>query len=462
MVPSRRAYLTALAATLAGCSSGPGTPATDSPVDPPETPTGSPSPTPTDDPERLPADDPALAWAVRLPKAVEHSPAVDSEAGLVYVGVGENRIGTPTPGDEGTRGGLYALDAADGSLAWSVATDAPVLDELVVHDGRVHAVAGYSSGYTGVDQQVLAYGADGERAWASTPHGKFLRIVAADARRVFVGTGDDALGSGGETLFAVGPDGETAWSREAGDAMAGTVEEGTLFYSVAGVALAAYYVGDGSSRWQVEGEPLGNPVRSVTVAGGLCFTELPDQPDRGYPLVARSIVDGTERWRYDAAPASGENYVPTGVANVPQSVSSTTMENGVVATEHGGTVSSLRAGEEAWTFTADAGVRDGPVVGDGIYVGDVGGTVYALRADDGTVRWRASVPRAPHLQPLADGVLAPTPRREGTATVASFGHDGTERWRYETLRELYPPAVAGNWVYATTADGTVLAFASEE
>jgi outer membrane protein assembly factor BamB len=443
-MPSRRTYLTALAATLAGCAGAPSAP-------------GSPTP---DESEPLPADDPALAWAVRLPDVVEHPPAVDPGTGLIYVGVGENRITTPTPGGDAPGGALYALDVADGSVAWSDQTEAPVVREPVVQDGRVHAVTGGSTGYTGVDQRVLAYDADGDRLWATAPRDRFLVVVAATPGRLFVGTRDDALSHEGETLFAVAPDGSTAWRREAGDALAGAVEGSRLLYSDAGLGLSAYDTADGTPLWQADGEPLGNPTTPITTAGGLCFTESSERTDDGYPLVARLLADGTERWRYSTASASGENYVPVGVADVPTDLG-TTMANPVVVTGFGGTVSYVRAGEAAWTFTAEGKVRDGAAVGDGIYVGDDTGTVYALAAEDGAVRWRGALPKAAAVQPLADGVLAATPYHEKPRTVVSFRHDGTERWRYETDRRLFAPVVAESRVYATAEDGTVLAFASE-
>ncbi|WP_255151800.1 PQQ-binding-like beta-propeller repeat protein [Halorarius halobius] len=465
-MPSRRAYLTALAATvagLAGCSSDPGT---DGPADPPETPIGSesptdsPSPPPTpEEPERLPADDPALAWAVRLPETVEHPPTVDPETGRVYVGAGENRITTPTPGEDAPGGGIYALDAADGAVGWHETTDAPVVRRPVAHDGRVHAVTGHSTGYTGVDQRVLAYGAGGDRLWATTPRGKFLVVVAADGGRLFVGTRDDALGTGGETLFAVAPDGSTAWSREAGDAMGGAVDDGRLLYSDAGQDLAAYDATGGSELWAAGGEPLGNAETDIATAGALCFTESPERNEDGYPLVAHLLSTGEERWRYSTEPARGENYVPVSVADVPTDLG-TTMANPVVVAGLGGTVSYVRAGDASWTATTDERAT-GAVVGDGIYAGDQAGTVYALAADDGSVRWRASLPDAAYLQPLADGVLAATPYGDGGRTVASFHRDGTERWRYETGATTNEPVVAGNRAYATTEDGVVLAFADE-
>ncbi|WP_255198410.1 PQQ-binding-like beta-propeller repeat protein [Halorarius litoreus] len=467
-MPSRRSYLTALAAALAGCSAGPGTPGTDTPADPTDTP-ADPTDTPTgptesptpDGPRQLPADDPALAWAVRLPEVLEHPPAVDPDAGLVYVGGGENRITTPTPGGDAPRGSLDALDAEDGSVAWRTETDAPVVGSPVVHDGRVHVTTGRSTGYTGVDQRVRAYHAGGDRAWVTDPRGKFLEIVAAADGQLFVGTSDDALSHEGETLFAVGPDGSTAWSREAGDARAGTVEEEHLLYSDAGVGLTAYDTQAGTELWQADGEPLGNHEAPVATAGALCFTQATERNDDGYPVVARLLSTGEERWRFSTDPAGGENYVPVSVADVSTDLG-TTMANPVVVTSLGGRVSYVRAGDASWTFTADADTPDGAVVGDGIYVGDETGTVYALDAGDGSVRWRASLPEPAAVQPLADGVLATTPYNEGTRTVASFRHDGTERWRYEADGTLYDPVAVGNRVYATKKDGTVLAFASDE
>lgn len=461
---SRRALLASFAATLAGCTAGPGTPTTREPTATPDSspsPPKSSSPTPSDGVERLPADDPALAWAVRLPEPVANQPAVDPDGSRVYVGTGENRVGTPTADDrESTAGAVFSLRATDGRVAWRAATEAPVVEEPVVHDGRVHAVTGYSTGFSGRDQRIVAYGRDGTRQWATDPTNGFLSVVAENEGTLFVGTGDDALGVGGETLFAVEGNGDVRWEREAGDAMGATVADGRLLYSAGGQALASYDPADGTEGWQTPGEPLGNPTTSVAAFEGLCFTQSPEKAGEGYPLVARSTADGSEQWRYSTAPASGENFVPTGVANVPESIDAANYDHPLVGTEFGGTVFALGdGGREGWTFEADADTRAGPAVGDAIYVGDSEGTVYALEPIDGRERWRASLPRFARVRPLSSGVLAVSAgRREHV--VASFTSDGSERWRYTTSKDLTTVAVAGDRAYAGASDGTVLAFAT--
>lgn len=408
--------------------------------------------------KRLPADDPALAWAIRLPEPVVHAPAPDPGRDRVYVGAGENSIRTPTGGEGGPSGAVFGIGASDGGLDWRADADAPVVERPVVHGGRVHAVIGYSSGLTGADQRILALGRDGERRWATDPRDEFVSIVAAGGGAVFAGTGNDALGVGGETLFALEADGAVRWERGAGDAMGGTMAEDSLLYVAGGQALVSYDPADGTKRWETRGEPLGNPTTGIATHAGLCFTESPEEDEEGYPLVARSVADGAEQWRYSAAPGSGENFVPTGVAGVADG---TDGRRPIVGTEYGGTVFALDPsdGSERWTFAADADTRDGPVVGGSVYVGDADGTVYALDSTDGSERWRASLSRFAGVRPLPDGVLAFS-RGEGERVVASFRDDGSERWRYATSKDLTRPAVAGDRVYVGAADGTVLGFAT--
>lgn len=464
--PSRRTFLSAYAVAVAGCTSDPATTDTDSSSESPErspSDTGSPSPTGDDDVERLSADDPAVRWAVRLPEPVESPPAVDPERARVYVGAGDHRAGTPTDGGGETRepaGAVFALRATDGEEEWRGHTDAPVVRRPVVHDGRVHAVTGHSTGMRGVDQRIAAFARDGTRRWTTDPTDDFLSVVAANGGTLFAGTRDDAVGTSGETLFAIGADGTVSWEREAGDAMGGTVADGRLLYSAGMQALTAYDPRDGTEGWQAGGDPLGNPTARVEAFDGLCFTESQEKTDHGYPLVARSTSDGTEQWRYSRPPGSGVNFVPTGVANVPESIDGMNYDPLIAGTEYGGAVFALGAdGSERWTFTADADTPDGPVVGDAVYVGDNEGTVYALEPSEGTERWRASLPAAAGVRPLADGVLAFSSGKS-QRVLASFDGDGGERWRYTTSRDLSRPVVSGDGVYAGAADGTVLAFAA--
>lgn len=462
---SRRALLASVGTAIAGCTGGPGTPTTDESTgttDGVPSSTPPPSPTSSDGVERLPADDPGLTWAVRLPGPVANPPAADPEGERVYVGTGENRVGTPTDDGQEAAGAVFGLRTIDGEPAWHAATDAPVVERPVVHDGRVHVVAGYSNGFSGVDQRIVAYDRNASRRWATDPTRGFLSILGANEGVVFAGTHDDALGADGQVLFAFGRDGDVRWEREAGDAMGATVAEGRLLYSAGGQALVSYDPADGTKEWQAPGEPQGNPTTRIATAGGRCFTEANEKTDDGYPLVARSTTDGSESWRYSEAPASGENFVPTGVANVPESIDGANYDHPLVGTEYGGTVFALHDdGSETWTFTADADTRNGPVVGDAIYVGDSEGTVYALEPFDGSERWRASLPRFAHVRPLANGVLAFSVG-ENERVVASFREDGAERWRYTTSKDLTSPVVAGGRAYVGANDGTLLAFATRE
>ncbi|MFB6244367.1 MAG: PQQ-binding-like beta-propeller repeat protein [Halobaculum sp.] len=491
---SRRSLLAGLAALLAGCSAADSTPtqstssdtpeptaprdplltntetsATDSPTQSPTqsetdepTPTESdtPSPTATEQVEHLPADDPALAWAVRLPRAVVHRPAVSGDSDTVYVAAGETELGTPAEGEERTDPGrLFSLAAADGTEHWRVQAEAGIVGRPVTHDGRIHLVTGYNRWYTGDSQRVVAFGPDGTRRWRTDPRDRFVSVVAAADGTVFAGTGNDALGLGGETLFAVGPDGSIQWSREAGDATRATVADGRLLYSSGGVTVDSYDPDTGTRHWRIESEPAGNPATDITVADGNCFTESSTETEEGYPIVAHSLADGSRQWAYAAAPQSGINFVSSGVAAVPDDVAGGSEVPSVVGGEYDGAVFGLAAdGTELWTFRRDGDAGGGPLVDEHVYVGGEDGTLYALDTVDGTELWRVSLPGVVDVAPLAEGVLA-VGRAESRRTLASVRPDGTERWRYTTSEDLTELAVDGNRVYAGTGDGTLLAFA---
>ncbi|PSQ15834.1 hypothetical protein BRD00_12515 [Halobacteriales archaeon QS_8_69_26] len=469
-MPRRRTYLALLAGALAGCSTGPdgsgtagsptgGTPTPSTGADRSTTsPPGTERPTTTEpsttvtDIERLPAEDPALAWAVNVPDEVQHGPAVDPERDRVYLGAGDATVPTPTDGSGG--GTLVALGTANGDLAWREDTGAAVARPPVVHDGRVHAVTGYSTGHRGIDQQVRAYDPGGTELWTTEPRTEFLDVVAADGGTLYVGSADDNLEFDGQRLFSLGPDGDVRWEREAGDTSGGTVAGGRLLYRVGVSGLASYVPTDGTERWTVRGRPLGNPTTDVAAFGGRCF--LRDRTEEGTAMVARSITDGSEEWRYERAVADG-SFRPAGVANVPQDVDGANDDKPIVVAGEGGTVTALDdGGTELWAFAADGEIWSGPVVGDAVYVADRQGTVYALEPYDGSERWRASVPDGSAVLPHSGGVLA---YGSGDGWIAaSFAPDGSERWRYGTSRPMGRPTVVDGRVYAAGSDGTVLAF----
>ena len=95
--------------------------------------------------------------------------------------------------------------------------------------------------------------------------------------------------------------------------------------------------------------------------------------------------------------------------------------------------------------------------GPTVYIGTSAGTVYALDAATGAVRWTASVGAAVSASvALAEGVLY-VPTADGR--LVALDATGTTLWEASTGARIgVQPAVAGGVVYAGSDDGSVDAF----
>jgi outer membrane protein assembly factor BamB len=122
-----------------------------------------------------------------------------------------------------------------------------------------------------------------------------------------------------------------------------------------------------------------------------------------------------------------------------------------------------------WATPLDGTTVSQPVIGDDgatLYVGTDVGTVYAVDATTGAVRWQAPVGSAvTGAVALADGtVFVPTASGDLVALAAGGCGDATcsPVWSGATGSSVsQQPAVAGEVVYTASADGSLHAFAAE-
>jgi outer membrane protein assembly factor BamB len=447
----RRALLYALGAAgatgltaLAGCTdrSGSGSPTpTPTPTHPPsESPTdppGSPSGTP---PDGAPSGE-AVRWVVPVGGPVQHPPTVAD--GTLYVAGGANGRGTPPRDDPvgpDESQSLVALDPASGDERWRYESPAAMQSTPVVADGDPHVVTGWSNGYTGVDTRVVRVDG-GDRVWTTGSRARFLSILGHTGGTVFVGTHDDAIGVSGESLFAVGPDGDSRWSRDAGDALDGTVHDGTLYVDYGDQRLVAVDTGDGSERWATD---LGTPG-PLAVHGDTLYLNRQTETENGhYPVVAVDAATGEERWSYAA---DVHRFVATGVVEA---------DGTVYVTEYDGSLFALDAadGTELWRYTAAGEAREAPSVHGGTVYLPGGGALHAVDAATGEARWRESV--AGHVwsaSPSDAGVVVRGRADGGRSTLAGLAPDGTERWAHTFVTDPSPPAVDGLRAYVGTESG---------
>jgi outer membrane protein assembly factor BamB len=125
-------------------------------------------------------------------------------------------------------------------------------------------------------------------------------------------------------------------------------------------------------RWRYQAG--GSADQTVSVVGGLVYATSDDGT-----LRALDIATGNERWSY--APEVG----PVGNPNV--------FDGRVVATDMGGHLVAVDAmtGSESWRSEGVAFSSDATFDGDTLYIGAADGTLVALDASSGAVRWTVPV-----------------------------------------------------------------------
>lgn len=327
-----------------------------------------------------------------------------------------------------------------------------------VSNGVLYGREGFANGSGGV---VALGAATGERLWGygeTSGYSSFTTpVVDGD---VYVGYGDDAIGSGSGHLAAIAPDGTERWRAEIGSVYEPPSLDGDRLY--VGSDDGAVYCFDastGEAIWQhdFESRPEGPSNPSVAaVADGLVYVSL----QGGF--LAIDANDGTERWL--ARPGGGR-------------IRSVHIGERVYAATRS-LVAAFEDGELQWTSDRTGGsilaVRDGAVyVSDGfqfavldaatgqerwglgtddrhaVGVGDAGPYVGVreVQALDsaGETRWQRSLDGSPieFLTPADDGVYAGTDggvyRLDGNGGVVAESPVGS-------LRDL----LVADRVYAAT------------
>ncbi|SDJ84032.1 Outer membrane protein assembly factor BamB, contains PQQ-like beta-propeller repeat [Halovenus aranensis] len=230
---------------------------------------------------------------------------------------------------------------------------------------------------------------------------------------------------------------------------------------------------DGS--WPVAG---GNVGHSRTVSGvpsnpeTVWTTELPDTRSVGTP----AIVDGQvyvpvdsvseqARHRYGIHALSGETgterwQVPLRAEpNGPPAVTAgRILASGKRSTERGRLVAfSEPHGEEEWLYDVDARVTAPPTFDvTTVFLPDWSGTVHALSAVDGSVRWARRVGTAagqrtfPHAAAVENGRLYLGSSSGQTGVVAVDAETGETDWSRSTPRVTAGPVVHDGLVVAQT------------
>jgi len=280
------------------------------------------------------------------------------------------------------------------------------------------------------------------------------KVTVTDGWREF---GYDTTNSASPAgLSGPGTGSETLWTQEFLDGIAGSpVAVGETVYCGTGNPYAADNQGsivavsatDGVQQWQteVDGRVDGTPtlVDGLVVVGANTGSFASEEFIGD--LVAVEQAGGRQTWT---------RSLDSAVTGSPTADADT-----VYVATYGGTVSAIAArdGTVRWERQFD-GPLSGPAVADGtVYVGDWDGRLRALSAADGSDRWHHTVSGRLKSAPAVgtDGVYIASVQQDGRSAGIESGHlasvtfDGAERWSRQFDSGLFStPAVGADGVFA--------------
>ncbi|MET7640446.1 PQQ-binding-like beta-propeller repeat protein [Streptomyces sp. NPDC005438] len=358
-------------------------------------------------------------WRFRMSNDVWGTPVVEDN--LLYV----------------TSFEVHALDVGSGrrqfktrEVAWSMA----------VSGGRVHASDGPSL--------YALDAADGSERWRLATEG-WVYSLRVDRGTVVTGTRGGGVQSweaaNGEKLWELGGAQADFETPEAGP----SIHDGTVYAWGEG-RLYALDARTGQERWTY-------PVGDLEATGGVPVRLTVGQDGSAYVcagsrVLALDLATGVERWRFDSPAAflCAPTFVPgPSVAG-----------GGIYLADYLGTVYALDAttGDDRWRIATEARhSTESVVVRDGLVHLGSGGALYTLDAVSGTPRWRfaagGDVVGAPV---VAEGRVHFGSADHCLYTLDAVG--GQLRWKLATGGEITgSPVVERGVVYACSKDRCVYA-----
>lgn len=263
--------------------------------------------------------------------------------------------------------GLFAIDAASGARLWQTEFGGSFTSATIAGETLYAGNIDYDRNRT---QVVALEAATARPLWVVPTTGRADGVTAAQGH-VFVATANppgsrqatfSALhDASGKVLWQVTADGQFSRPAVAGDLVYVGSADGTL---------RAFAIADGSEAWRAEVE---GGVGSPAVAGDLVVV------GSGGALFALDAATGEQRWQFETGAYSALPAIANGQVYVSGSG------------DH--TLDALDAatGETIWSYQADSEMG-APSVADGIvYVGTGSGTLLAIGAEDGKLRWQLPV-----------------------------------------------------------------------
>ncbi|HJY31326.1 MAG TPA: PQQ-binding-like beta-propeller repeat protein, partial [Actinomycetota bacterium] len=206
-----------------------------------------------------------------------------------------------------------------------------------------------------------------------------------------------------------------------GDALSGAVVAGDLAVSVGNEAVYGIDVVSGAIEWRVarNGGPLSMPAIGAGPRGRiLVYLDGPGPNDAG------GAPEGSPSPTASAAPSASPST--TGPGPSPTAPNEQPEVSALVAV-------SLADRTELWRTPLGAPSRSGVTIdGTNVFVGDQGGTVYAVSLGSGTITWSAEMDGlVDSAVAVADGQVVAVARNTDTAQVVVAAFDaatGERAW----------------------------------
>jgi len=249
--------------------------------------------------------------------------------------------------------------------------------------------------------------------------------------------------AGGNQVWALDArDGAVRWRQRLGDALlappaatAGTV--GGLSLEGAEIILDGLDAGDGAPLWSVHLQ--GQVLPLLAASNGTFFVSLASGA-----IAAFAASDGQKRW-VSAADTRASLITP-------QQISAGLL---VQPTDRGLLGLDPATGQTLWTSDLPAVPLEPRVVGDSVYVRAIDGTVSAVNAGDGTLRWQAQVGRQRTL--TLSGPTAGLLLVAGEGGVAAMdATTGQQMWEWTAEPVDVAPVRADGVVYVVSAPGDLV------
>lgn len=368
-----------------------------------------------------------VAWRRSLGSAVTTTPTSSTDS--LYVGT---KSGT-----------LVSLTTAEGKQEWSQNTQTEIPQSPVHVGDTMFIVVGKNELFA--NQTAVALDAEtGTKRWEFSPEEWWLEIVGVTDETLYVATSDDAIGSEGQTLYALSvAAGSKQWSGEIGDPSGGLLAHNSIYVPSYG-RLYAYDARTGEQQWTTDITDYSYRTIAATDET-VCFAS--NEEDAWGKLITLDSRTGEVKWSHDEWPAT-----------------STTLHEGTLYVG-GEYVAAFDpdSGDQRWKVDRSGFIPRAPVQDGRLYAG--GDAVRAYTTDNGEIEWTwkpdVDVEGVTPVAASAETLYIGSWRKDNPRNRFKFALDpmtGEQQWMFEDGTELTDLSFDGTHAYVGSAKGNVYAF----